>query len=234
MTDAVYDAGYGSTGRFYDEYPWRLGMAPSEFRRGGPSTTVRFAVGRSTLGSVLVAATDRGVCAVSLGDDPDALVRDLQDRFDAAELVGDDDDFARVVATVIALVEDPTSGSALPLDVRGTAFQERVWRALREVGPGTTVTYAEIAERIGSPTAVRAVGAACAANPVAVVVPCHRVVRTNGALAGLPVGGAAQGRAPRPRGGRRSDALSTGPEARTIRWRVSSRPTRPRTSASPW
>jgi len=184
VTAAVYDAGYGSTGRFYDEYPWRLGMAPSDYRRGGPDTTVRFAVGRSTLGSVLVAATDRGVCGISLGDDPNELVRELHDRFDAAELVGDDPDFARVVATVIALVEEPVSGSTLPLDVRATAFQERVWRALREVGPGTTVTYAEIARRIGAPTAVRAVGAACAANPVAVVVPCHRVVRTDGALAG--------------------------------------------------
>jgi AraC family transcriptional regulator of adaptative response/methylated-DNA-[protein]-cysteine methyltransferase len=184
VIDAAYDAGYGSTGRFYDDYPWRLGMPPSDFRHGGRSTTVRFAVGRTTLGSILVAATERGVCAISLGDDPEVLVRDLQDCFDAAELVGDDPAFARVVATVIGLVEDPRRRSTLPLDIRGTAFQERVWQALRQIGPGTTVTYAEIAARIGSPGAVRAVGAACGANPVAVVVPCHRVVRTDGGLSG--------------------------------------------------
>jgi AraC family transcriptional regulator of adaptative response/methylated-DNA-[protein]-cysteine methyltransferase len=133
---------------------------------------------------VLVAASDKGVCAITLGDDPDALVRELQDRFPRARLVGGDAQFERRVAEVVGLVEAPGLGSDLPLDVRGTAFQQRVWQALREIPPGETASYADVAEKIGAPKAVRAVAQACAANPLAVAIPCHRVVRTDGALSG--------------------------------------------------
>ena len=184
VTDALYDAGFASSGRFYASSTDRLGMTPSEFRAGGDGVDVRFAVGECWLGAILVAATDRGVCAIELGDDPDALVRALQDRFHAARLVGDDPAFDALVARAVALVEAPASADDLPLDVRGTAFQERVWRALRALPAGSTVSYAELAERIGSPRSVRAVAGACAANHVAVAIPCHRVVRTDGSLSG--------------------------------------------------
>lgn len=184
VADAAFAAGFGSVSRFYEAAAPRLGMTPGSYRRGGRHQVVRFAVGQSWLGAVLVAATRRGLCAVDLGDDPQALVLALQDRFHAAELVGDDPAFTAMVARVIALVADPGSPVDLHLDVRGTAFQERVWRALRDVPAGTTVTYAELAERVGSPGAHRAVAGACAANPVAIAVPCHRVVRRDGGLAG--------------------------------------------------
>ncbi|MDQ2677307.1 MAG: methylated-DNA--[protein]-cysteine S-methyltransferase [Actinomycetota bacterium] len=184
VTDAIHSAGYGSSGRFYETSTARLGMSPTEWRAGGEGNRVRFAVAATSLGALLVAATDRGVCAIEFGDDPDALVRRLQDRFHAAELSGDDPDFDRLVAQVVALVEHPEVPPALPLDIHGTAFQERVWQALREVPPGTTVTYGELAERIGAPGAVRAVGSACGANRLAVAVPCHRVVRRDGTLSG--------------------------------------------------
>ncbi|MHB2167171.1 bifunctional DNA-binding transcriptional regulator/O6-methylguanine-DNA methyltransferase Ada [Alsobacter sp. R-9] len=184
VTEAIYDAGYGSASRFYAAAAPRLGMAPATYRRGGEGTVIRFAVGQCSLGAILVAATQGGVCAITLGDDPDALLRDLQDRFPRAELVGADPDFERTVALVVGLVEDPQRRVDLPLDVRGTAFQERVWQALREIPPGRTATYAEIAARVGRPAAVRAVAQACAANPAAVAIPCHRVVRTDGSLSG--------------------------------------------------
>ena len=184
VTDAVYDAGFGSNARFYAASPDILGMAPTAFRRGGAGETIRFAVGACSLGAVLVAATAKGVCAITLGDDPGALVRDLEDRFPGAELVGGDPEFEGRVAGVVGLVEAPALGLDLPLDVRGTAFQQRVWRALREVPAGETASYREIAERIGSPGASRAVARACASNPVAVAIPCHRVVRSDGAAGG--------------------------------------------------
>ncbi len=184
VTTALYDAGFASSGRFYASSTDRLGMTPSEFRSGGDGVDVRFAVGECWLGAILVAATDRGVCAIELGDDPDALVRALQDRFHTARLVGDDPAFDALVARAVALVDAPGSGDDVPLDVRGTAFQERVWRALRALPVGSTVSYGELAERIGSPRAVRAVAGACAANHVAVAIPCHRVVRTDGSLSG--------------------------------------------------
>jgi AraC family transcriptional regulator of adaptative response/methylated-DNA-[protein]-cysteine methyltransferase len=184
VVGAAFEAGFGSVRRFYEAAGPRFGMPPGSHRRGGHDQVVRFAVGRSWLGAVLVAATERGLCAVDLGADPEALVRDLRDRFHAAELVGDDPEFAALVARVISLVEDPASPVDLDLDVQGTAFQERVWRALGEVPAGSAVTYAELAERLGSPGAHRAVASACAANPVAVAVPCHRVVRRDGGLAG--------------------------------------------------
>jgi AraC family transcriptional regulator of adaptative response/methylated-DNA-[protein]-cysteine methyltransferase len=184
VTDALYGAGYGSGGRFYAEADQRLGMTPGRFRAGGDGSTIRFAVGQCSLGAILVAQSERGLCAITLGDDPDALVRGLQDHFPRARLVGRDAGFEAMVARVVGLVEAPRLGLDLPLDVRGTAFQQRVWQALRNIPPGRTASYAEIAERIGAPKAVRAVAQACAANPLAVAIPCHRVVRQDGALSG--------------------------------------------------
>lgn len=184
VTEAIYDAGYESSGRFYGETNEVLGMTPSEFRAGGTNAEIRFAVAECSLGSLLVAASRKGVCAISIGDDPDALVRDLQDRFPKAELVGGDAAFEEVVATVVGFVEAPRLGLDLPLDVRGTAFQQRVWRALRQIPAGETITYAALAARIGAPGSARAVARACATNPLAIAIPCHRVVRSDGALSG--------------------------------------------------
>lgn len=184
VTEAVYGAGFNSNGRFYATSTEQLGMTPTAFRAGGDGTTLRFAVGECSLGSILVAASDRGVCAILLGDDPDALARELQDRFPRAQVVGPDATFDRWVAQAVGLVERPALGLDLPLDIRGTAFQLRVWEALRQIPPGSTASYAEIAERIGKPRAAQAVGQACAANPIAVAIPCHRVVRTDESLSG--------------------------------------------------
>lgn len=184
VTDAIYAAGFGSSGRFYDSSSRQLGMTPTQFRAGGIDEVLRFAVGACSLGAILVAMSGRGVASILLGDDPDALVRDLQDRFPRAELVGADAAFESVIAKVIAQVEVPGAGLGLPLDVRGTAFQQRVWQALTRIPAGSTASYAEIAETIGVPKAVRAVAAACAANRLAIAIPCHRVVRTDGRLSG--------------------------------------------------
>ena len=184
VTEAIYDAGFNSNGRFYAASSGLLGMTPTAYRNGAPGAEIRFAVGECWLGSILVAATDKGVCAILLGDNPDALVRDLQDRFPKARLIGGDASFEALVAKVVGFLEAPGSGGDLPLDVRGTAFQQRVWKALREIPAGSTATYAEIAQRIGQPKSVRAVAQACGANPVAVAIPCHRVVRTDGGLSG--------------------------------------------------
>jgi AraC family transcriptional regulator, regulatory protein of adaptative response / methylated-DNA-[protein]-cysteine methyltransferase len=184
VTEAIYGAGFNSNGRFYAASDQMLGMTPSAYRAGGAHTDIRFAVGECSLGSILVASSDRGVCAILLGDDPDALVRDLQDRFPKARLLGADKEFEQLVATVVGFVEAPERRLDLPLDLRGTAFQQRVWQALREIPCGSTASYAEIAARIGRPKAVRAVAQACASNRIAVAVPCHRVVRTDGALSG--------------------------------------------------
>jgi AraC family transcriptional regulator of adaptative response/methylated-DNA-[protein]-cysteine methyltransferase len=184
VTGAIYDAGYASAARFYEDSSLRLGMTPTRFRAGGDCVEIRFAIGQSSLGAVLVGATDRGVCAVLIGDDPAELAHDLERRFPRARLVGGDRDFEQLVARVVGLVERPATGAELPLDIRGTAFQERVWRALCRVPAGETVTYAELARSMGAPRAIRAVAAACAANPLAVAIPCHRVVRTDGDLAG--------------------------------------------------
>ncbi|MBV8091873.1 MAG: bifunctional DNA-binding transcriptional regulator/O6-methylguanine-DNA methyltransferase Ada [Acetobacteraceae bacterium] len=184
ITEAIYGAGFGSNGRFYAVTNNRLGMTPRQFRAGGLGAAIRFAVGQCSLGGILVAATEKGVCAIMLGDDPNALVRELQDRFPAATLTGGDAAFERLVAQAVAMVESPGQSTSLPLDVRGTAFQEGVWQALREIPAGSTVSYSEIARRVGAPKAVRAVARACSANPVAVAIPCHRVVRTDGDVSG--------------------------------------------------
>jgi AraC family transcriptional regulator, regulatory protein of adaptative response / methylated-DNA-[protein]-cysteine methyltransferase len=185
VTEAIYGAGFGSNGRFYAEAGERLGMPPRAWRNGGDGgAKIRFAVGETSLGAILVAATDKGICAIDLGDDPEKLVRGLQDRFPKAVLHGADPQFEALVAQVVGLVENPALGIDLPLDIAGSAFQERVWRALRAIPAGTTASYAEIAARIGAPGAARAVARACAANPAAIAIPCHRVVRTGGALCG--------------------------------------------------
>ena len=184
VTDAIFDAGFNATGRFYEQAGAVLGMTPRQYRAGGVDARIAFAIAQTSLGALLVARSVRGVCAISLGDDPDALLRELQDRFPRAELVGGDAGFERVVAQVVGLVEQPGVGHDLPLDVRGTAFQQRVWQALRRIPPGQTASYADIAARIGSPKAVRAVAQACAANTLAIAIPCHRVVRSDGALSG--------------------------------------------------
>jgi AraC family transcriptional regulator of adaptative response/methylated-DNA-[protein]-cysteine methyltransferase len=184
VTEAIYDSGFNSSSRFYEGASARLGMTPGAVRRGGAGARIRFAVWQASLGAVLVAATDKGVCAILLGDDPEPLVRDLQDRFPRAELEGGDAEFERMVAQVVGLVEAPGQRLDLPLDIRGTAFQQRVWAALSAIPPGKTATYREIARAIGQPTAVRAVAQACGANPLAIAIPCHRVVRADGDLSG--------------------------------------------------
>jgi len=184
VTQAIYDAGYNSGGRFYADAPQLLGMTPTRYRAGGADTELRFAVGQCSLGAILVARSAVGVCAILLGDDPDMLTRDLQDRFPRARLLGGDAEFDAWVARVIGFVEAPALGLDLPLDIRGTAFQQRVWQALQAIPPGQTASYAAIAQRIGAPAATRAVAQACGANALAVAIPCHRVVRTDGALSG--------------------------------------------------
>jgi AraC family transcriptional regulator of adaptative response/methylated-DNA-[protein]-cysteine methyltransferase len=189
VTEAIYDAGFNSSGRFYEKSTDMLGMTPSQYRAGGANEEIKFAVGQtSSLGAILVASTKKGVAAILLGDDPEELVRNLQDRFPNARLIGADRDYEGLVAQVVGFVEAPRIGLDLPLDVRGTAFQERVWRALQEIPAGATVSYAEVARRIGVPKSVRAVAAACGANKLAVAIPCHRVIRNDGSLSGYAWG----------------------------------------------
>jgi len=184
VTDAIYAAGFNSSGRFYAASSGALGMTPSAWRAGGKGATIRFAIAQCSLGPILVASTGKGICAILMDDDPDALVRDLQDRFPQAELVGAEPEYDRLVSQVIGFVEAPEIGLDLPLDVRGTAFQQRVWQALREIPSGRTVTYAELAELVGAPRGARAVAGACAANAIAVAIPCHRVIRNDGSISG--------------------------------------------------
>jgi AraC family transcriptional regulator of adaptative response/methylated-DNA-[protein]-cysteine methyltransferase len=184
VTHAIYSAGFNSTSRFYETSDEVLGMTPTAFKQRGKNTDIRFAVGQCSLGAILVAHSEKGICAIALGDDPEELVHDLQDRFSNANLIGGDHEFEQLVAQVVGFVEAPQIGLDLPLDVRGTAFQQRVWQALREIPVGETVSYAEIARRIGKSKAVRAVAQACGANKIAVAIPCHRVVKNDGALSG--------------------------------------------------
>jgi AraC family transcriptional regulator, regulatory protein of adaptative response / methylated-DNA-[protein]-cysteine methyltransferase len=184
VTDAIYDGGFNSSGRFYEQSTGMLGMTPRRFRAGGANEELRFAVGQCSLGAILVASSDKGVASILIADDPETLVRSLQDQFPHATLIGGNKDYEALVARVVGFVEAPGIGLDLPLDVRGTAFQQRVWQALREIPAGQTASYQDIARRIGSPKAVRAVAGACAANAIAVAIPCHRVVRSDGELSG--------------------------------------------------
>jgi AraC family transcriptional regulator of adaptative response/methylated-DNA-[protein]-cysteine methyltransferase len=184
VTDAIYDAGFNSSGRFYEKSNQVLGMTPSKFREGGTDIDIFFAIGECSLGSILVAQSKKGVCAILIGDDSQRLVRDLQDRFPKANLIGDESHYQELIAKVVGLIEKPGVGLGLPLDIRGTAFQQRVWKALQQVPPGSTATYAEIAAKIGMPKAVRAVAQACGANALAIAIPCHRVIRSDGSLSG--------------------------------------------------
>jgi len=184
VTDAIFDAGFNSGGRFYATSDEVLGMTPTDYRAGGTRAEIRFAVGECSLGAILVARSAKGVCAILLGSDPEKLVRDLQDRFPRANFIGADRGFEALVAKIVGFVEAPALGLDLPLDVRGTAFQQRVWQALRKIPAGSTASYSDIAERIGAPKSVRAVAQACAANAIALAIPCHRVIRRDGALSG--------------------------------------------------
>jgi AraC family transcriptional regulator of adaptative response/methylated-DNA-[protein]-cysteine methyltransferase len=184
VTSAIYGAGFNSNSRFYESSNEVLGMTPTAYKQGGKDADIRFAVGQCSLGAILVARSKKGICAITLGDNPDELVRDLQDRFPNANLIGADRGFERLVAQVVGFVEAPRIGLDLPLDVRGTAFQQRVWQALRGIPAGKTASYADVARRIGKPKAVRAVAQACGANKIAVAIPCHRVVKNDGVLSG--------------------------------------------------
>jgi len=184
VTDAIYQSGYASDGRFYENATAALGMTPKAFKDGGRDIEVWFAVGQCKLGHILVAESARGICAILLGDDPDALVQSLQQRFPHAALQGANAEFEQRIATIVGFVDAPETGLNLPLDIRGTAFQQRVWQALRDIPLGSTASYSQIAEKIGAPKAVRAVAGACAANWLAVAIPCHRVVKNDGQLSG--------------------------------------------------
>jgi AraC family transcriptional regulator of adaptative response/methylated-DNA-[protein]-cysteine methyltransferase len=188
VTEAIYDAGFNSSGRFYEKSTEMLGMTPTQYRSGGVNEDIRFAVGECSLGTLLVASSKKGIAAILLGGEPDKLVRELQDRFPKARLIGADREYEALVARVVGFIEAPGQGLDLPLDIRGIAFQQRVWRALQDIPVGRTVSYTELARRIGSPKAVRAVAGACAANSIAVAIPCHRVVRNDGSLSGYAWG----------------------------------------------
>jgi AraC family transcriptional regulator, regulatory protein of adaptative response / methylated-DNA-[protein]-cysteine methyltransferase len=184
VTDAIYEAGYWSSSRFYETAAQTLGMLASQYMNGGKQAQIYFALAQCSLGAVLVASSAKGVCAISIGDDPEPLLHELQDRFPLAEMIGGHPCYESLVARVIAFIEAPKLGLDLPLDVQGTVFQQRVWQALREIPCGTTVTYSALASSIGMPKAVRAVASACAANTMAVAIPCHRVIRQDGSLSG--------------------------------------------------
>ena len=184
VSPALYEAGYGSTSRVYERAHAQLGMTPATYGRGGAGTRIAFAVVPCALGRLLVAATARGICRISLGDDADALERGLAAEFPAATIARDDDTLRHWVAEITAHLDGRQPTLELPLDVRATAFQRRVWEALRKIPYGSTRSYSEVARAVGNAKATRAVARACAANPVAIVVPCHRVVREDGDLGG--------------------------------------------------
>ncbi|MAA65375.1 MAG: bifunctional DNA-binding transcriptional regulator/O6-methylguanine-DNA methyltransferase Ada [Alteromonadaceae bacterium] len=184
-TRAGLEAGFGSSGRLYAATGDHLGMTPGDYRAGGRGETIRFALGDCRLGVILVAATARGICAIELGDTADALLQAFQSRFPQAELVGGDPAFARWVAVLVGYVNQPNESVLdLPLDIQGTAFQQKVWQVLRAIPCGDTVTYTDVANALGQPTAARAVARACATNSIALAIPCHRVVRSDGSLSG--------------------------------------------------
>ena len=184
ITDAIYKAGFGSNSRLYEKSEQLLGMTPRKYRSGAEGEKIKFALGECNLGHILVAATDKGVCAISLGDDPESLLKTFQDCFSHAELIGADEAFEQQVALVVGFVENPRVKFPLPLDIRGTAFQQAVWQVLQTIPFGKTHTYKEIAEKLGRPKSVRAVANACGANTLAIAIPCHRVIRSDGSLSG--------------------------------------------------
>ena len=186
VTKAIYDAGYNSATRLYEQSAAVLGMAPRVFAKGGAGEHIRWDVAPSWLGPVLIAATERGICAILLGETEETLFADLAARFSRATLERADEgsEFSAWLARALELIERPDRPVDLPLDVAGTAFQRRVWEALREIPPGETTTYRAVAERIGRPRAVRAVAGACASNPAAIAIPCHRVLASDGSLSG--------------------------------------------------
>jgi len=184
VTDAIYDAGFNSNSRFYERSNEVLGMTPTNFRAGGAHTDIHFAIGECSLGSILVATSGRGVCSILIGEDPVSLIQNLQDQFPKANLIGDESGYEDMIAKVVGLIEKPGAGLNLPLDIEGTAFQQRVWKALQQIPVGSTASYTDIAKQIGMPKAVRAVAQACGANALAVAIPCHRVIRNDGALSG--------------------------------------------------
>lgn len=184
ITGAIHKSGFTSSSRFYESTNEWLGMQPKTYRSGAKSETIQYAIGKCSLGNILVAMSDKGVCSISLGDNQNALLREIQEMFPNAELESNGERANRALGQVAAIVENPTIMHGFSLDIRGTAFQQRVWRALQKSAAGTTLTYQELAQQIGQPTASRAVANACAANTLAVVIPCHRVVRSDGNLAG--------------------------------------------------
>ncbi|WP_374829241.1 bifunctional DNA-binding transcriptional regulator/O6-methylguanine-DNA methyltransferase Ada [Paenochrobactrum pullorum] len=184
VTQAIYDAGFQSSSQFYHHADDMLGMSPTAFKKGGKNMDIQFAIAECSLGSVLIAATSKGICAVTLGDDPEELVQNLQDRFPQARLSGGDAGFNMHIAAVIAHIENPAQKFELPLDIQGTVFQQKVWQALRNIPSGKTTSYSDLANRIGQPSASRAVAGACGANKIAVIIPCHRVIRNDGGLSG--------------------------------------------------
>ena len=185
VAEGILGAGFGSIGRAYDESAEGLGMTPGQYQKGGEGRSIRYASATTSLGRVLVATTDRGICSIELGDSDAGLIARLVERFPNAELAGDDPEFVERLAKVMAMVDRPGTGLDLPLDIRGTAFQRQVWEALRAIPSGTTTTYTEVARSIGRPSAVRAVANACASNKLAIVIPCHRVIRSDGGLGGF-------------------------------------------------
>ena len=184
VTDAIYNAGFESSSRFYETSTSSLGMKPKEYRSGGPGVSIRYAVVQSYLGWVLVAATDRGICRIEFGDAPKALRARLKTSFPQAELQANDPNFQKLLVQVLGFLEKPEQGLGLPLDIQGTAFQRRVWTALQDIPAGTTVSYGDIADQIGNPKAARAVAQACGSNNIAVAIPCHRMVHSDGGLGG--------------------------------------------------
>ncbi|HEX7655010.1 MAG TPA: methylated-DNA--[protein]-cysteine S-methyltransferase, partial [Verrucomicrobiae bacterium] len=184
VTNAIYEAGYNSNSRFYTDATKMLGMKPSAFRDGGRDNLIRFGIGKCSLGSLLVAVSATGVCAIFLGDNPDQLASNLQARFPKAKILAGDAGFEKLVTHVARFVDAPNRGLALPLDIRGTIFQQRVWQELQKIPLGKTIPYAELAQRLGSPQSTRAVAQACGANPLAIAIPCHRVVRSDGGISG--------------------------------------------------
>lgn len=184
VTTALYDAGFGSPSRLYEKAPQQLGMTPGEYRRGGSGLNIRYALVPTPLGRMLVAATERGLCAVRFGDTVSELEKSLREEFYAAEFHRDDKALREYVEPLLAAIRGEKTSIDLPLDIRATAFQKKVWERLRQIPRGETRSYTDIAREIGVPAAVRAVARACAANPVAITVPCHRVIRSDGDLAG--------------------------------------------------